>query len=80
MGNILVNRYVRDFDWAANALNDEDNGRMKKLEGIVKKYGEQYEIAYARKTVPNPQHCMSVLRLGHHRTQASLPTPHHQQQ
>ena len=46
MGNILVNRYVRDFDWAANALNDEDYGRLKKLEGIFKKYGEQYEIDY----------------------------------
>ncbi|MFT6955738.1 MAG: membrane-bound lytic murein transglycosylase MltF [Halieaceae bacterium] len=46
MGNILINRYVRDFDWAANALNEEDYGRLKKLEGIFKKYGEKYEIEY----------------------------------
>jgi membrane-bound lytic murein transglycosylase MltF len=46
MGNILVNRYVRDFDWAANALDDEDYGRLKKLEAIFKKYGEKYEIEY----------------------------------
>ncbi len=46
IGNILVNRYVRDFDWVANALGDEDYKRLKDLEAIFKKYGEQYEIDY----------------------------------
>ncbi len=46
MGNILRNRYIRDFDWAANALNDEDYGRFRELESIFKQYGEQYGVDY----------------------------------
>jgi membrane-bound lytic murein transglycosylase MltF len=46
IGNILRNRYVRDFDWAANALGNEDYDRLRKLEAIFKQYGEQYGIDY----------------------------------
>ena len=46
IGNILTNRYVRDFDWAANALGGEDYKRFKKLEQIFKTYGEQYAMDY----------------------------------
>ncbi|RLA43224.1 MAG: lytic transglycosylase F [Gammaproteobacteria bacterium] len=46
IGNVLKNRYIRDFDWAANALKQEDYLRFKKLEGIFQKYGEQYGIDY----------------------------------
>jgi membrane-bound lytic murein transglycosylase MltF len=46
IGNVLKNRYVRDFDWAASALAQEDYHRFKKLEGIFQKYGAQYGIEY----------------------------------
>ncbi len=46
VGNVLRNRYIRDFDWAANALDNEDYGRFEKLEEIFRKYGDQYGIDY----------------------------------
>lgn len=46
IGNVLRNRYIRDFDWAANALNKDDYERLQALIDIFKKYGEQYEIEY----------------------------------
>ncbi len=46
IGNVLKNRYFRDFDWAANALAKDDYHRFKSLEGIFQKYGEQYGIDY----------------------------------
>ena len=46
LGNVLRNRYIRDFDWAANALDKEDYKRLEALIDIFKKYGEEYEIEY----------------------------------
>ncbi len=46
VGNVLVNRWVRDFDWAGNALAQEDMERFRNLEGIFRKYGEQYGVDY----------------------------------
>lgn len=46
IGNVLRNRYIRDFDWAANALNKGDYERLQALIDIFKKHGEQYEIDY----------------------------------
>jgi len=46
IGNILRNRYIRDFDWAANALNDDDYQRFLVLHDLFKKYGSQYEVDY----------------------------------
>jgi membrane-bound lytic murein transglycosylase MltF len=46
IGNILVNRYIRDFDWAANALGDEDYARFNNLAHIFERYGEMYGIEY----------------------------------
>ncbi len=46
IGNILVNRYIRDFDWAANALDDEDYARFNNLAHIFERYGEMYGIEY----------------------------------
>lgn len=45
-GNILVNRYIRDFDWAGSALGEEDYARFNELQHIFKRYGEQYGIEY----------------------------------
>ena len=46
IGNILTNRYIRDFDWASNALTDRDYERFEKMLGLFKKYAEQYGIDY----------------------------------
>ena len=46
IGNILRNRYIRDFDWAANALSEEDYARFNDLEDIFRRYGEAYGIEY----------------------------------
>jgi membrane-bound lytic murein transglycosylase MltF len=46
LGNVLKNRYIRDFDWAANALAQEEYLRFENLREIFQKYGEQYGIDY----------------------------------
>lgn len=46
VGNILMNRYIRDFDWASNALAQDHFDRFEKLESIFKKYGERYNIEH----------------------------------
>jgi membrane-bound lytic murein transglycosylase MltF len=46
IGNVLKNRYIRDFDWAGNALAQDQYSRFEQLEAIFKKYGEQYGIEY----------------------------------
>ena len=45
-GNILINRYVDDFDWTQNALSAEDYGRFKEVVDIFEKYGDEYGIDY----------------------------------
>ena len=46
VGNVLRNRYIRDFDWAANALDYADYQRFVELEHLFEKYGEQYRVDY----------------------------------
>ncbi|QFU77432.1 transporter substrate-binding domain-containing protein [Halioglobus maricola] len=46
IGNVLKNRYIRDFDWAANALDDSDYQRFLELQHIFQKYGDQYRVDY----------------------------------
>ena len=46
IGNVLSNRYVRDFDWAANALGKDDFQRFGKLSHIFERYGKEYEVNY----------------------------------
>jgi membrane-bound lytic murein transglycosylase MltF len=46
IGNMLINRYIRNFDWAANALGTEDYLRFQNLRGIFQKYGERYGVDY----------------------------------
>jgi len=45
-GNILIKRYVDDFDWTQNALGTEDLKRFKEVVGIFEKYGEEYGVDY----------------------------------
>jgi membrane-bound lytic murein transglycosylase MltF len=44
VGNVLVKRYVTEFDWTRNAFSDEDYARFQQLLRVFKKYGELYEI------------------------------------
>lgn len=45
-GNMLLNKYLRDFEWAKNALAGEDYKRFEGVIDIFEKYGEQYGIDY----------------------------------
>jgi membrane-bound lytic murein transglycosylase MltF len=39
---MLLNRYVRDFDWVENALDTEEFGRFEAVVQFFRQYGEQY--------------------------------------
>jgi membrane-bound lytic murein transglycosylase MltF len=41
-GNIIRNRYIRDFDWAENAAGDEELSRYRALSALFRKYGTDY--------------------------------------
>jgi len=45
-GNMLINRYVKNFDWAKNALAAKDFQRFQDIAYLFEKYGEQYGIDY----------------------------------
>lgn len=45
-GNMLINRYIKNFDWAQNALAANDYKRFEKVVGIFSKYGNQYGVDY----------------------------------
>ena len=45
-GNMLINRYLRDFDWTKNALGADDYRRFREVAGIFEKYGNQYGVDY----------------------------------
>jgi membrane-bound lytic murein transglycosylase MltF len=45
-GNILINRYLKDFDWAENALGAKDYQRFQSVVDIFLKYGTQYGVDY----------------------------------
>ena len=46
LGNVLINRYFRDFDWVKNALDPEGMRRFQNLAKLFRKYGEQYGMDY----------------------------------
>jgi membrane-bound lytic murein transglycosylase MltF len=46
IGNIMRNRYIRNFDYAAHALDEDDYQRFSDLESLFRKYGEAYGIEY----------------------------------
>ena len=41
-GNIIRNRYIRDFEWTENAAGAEELGRYRKLSALFRKYGTDY--------------------------------------
>ena len=43
-GNIMLNRYLRDFDWASNALAVEELSRYRSLAGLFMRHGTDYGI------------------------------------
>ena len=45
-GNMLINRYVKDYKSIKNALGTEDLERFKRVAHLFEKYGEQYGIDY----------------------------------
>lgn len=45
-GNILINRYLKNFDWAKNALAAGDYQRFQDVRDIFSKFGEQYGVDY----------------------------------
>lgn len=45
-GNMLINRYWKNFDWAKNALAASDYQRFLDVADIFEKYGEQYGVDY----------------------------------
>lgn len=45
-GNMLLNKYLRDFEWTKNAMAGEDFQRFEAVAHIFEKYGEQYGIDY----------------------------------
>ncbi len=44
LGNILRNRYIRDFDWAGNAMEEQALDRLSELEALFEKYGDKYDV------------------------------------
>jgi membrane-bound lytic murein transglycosylase MltF len=45
-GNMLINRYLKNFDWAKNALEADDYQRFQAVADIFSKYGNQYGVDY----------------------------------
>jgi len=45
-GNILINRYLKNFDWAQNALAAKDYKRFHDVADIFATYGDQYGVDY----------------------------------
>ena len=45
-GNMLLNRYLKNFDWAQNAVSAGDYQRFQDVVDIFSKYGNQYGVDY----------------------------------
>jgi membrane-bound lytic murein transglycosylase MltF len=46
VGNILKKRYITEFDWASNALAQDEYDRFRSLNDIFLRYGEQFKLDY----------------------------------
>jgi len=45
-GNILINRYLKNFSWAKNSLAADDYQRFQDIVDIFLKFGNQYGVDY----------------------------------
>lgn len=45
-GNMLINQYLKNFDWAKNALEASDYQRFQDIVDIFSRYGTQYGVEY----------------------------------
>lgn len=45
-GNMLINRYFKNFDWAKNALAADDFKRFQDVADLFEKYGQKYGLDY----------------------------------
>lgn len=45
-GNILINRYLKDYDFAKNALAKDDLDRFNQVVDVFSRYGTEYGIDY----------------------------------
>jgi len=46
LGNVLLNRYLRDNKWVRNSLADKDRKRFEQTLGLFRKYGEKFDFDY----------------------------------
>jgi len=46
LGNTLINRHLRDYDWTKNALAAQDFKRFESVIDIFKKYGGEYGMDF----------------------------------
>jgi len=46
MGNILINRYLRDTKYAKRALTEEGRARLQGLAAIFRRYGDEYDMPW----------------------------------
>lgn len=44
LGNVLINRYLKNVDWAKNALAADERARFQDLADLLKKYADQHRF------------------------------------
>jgi membrane-bound lytic murein transglycosylase MltF len=44
LGNVVLNRYLKDTKWASNALAGGDRARFERTVAIFRKYGDRYDF------------------------------------
>ncbi len=44
LGNVIINRYLKNTDYIRNIAEDEDTARFQRAVGLFKKYGEKYSF------------------------------------
>jgi membrane-bound lytic murein transglycosylase MltF len=42
LGNVLINRYLKNADWARNALSAQERARFQQVADLIKKYADRY--------------------------------------
>ncbi len=54
-GNILINRYIKDFDFVNNAMDPQEYQKFQRISEVFKQYGDQYGIDYLMVTAQGYQ-------------------------